>query len=550
MTIQHRPGRIHLLPDFLSRHPTDTASSDTGSEPQPHDTNFPWPVDHSPAPPSPFPTPPTTPLNIAAISDITSSTSAPTDTPTPPAPPLTSSAASDTTPSPLNPLTLTPATLLDLQLSDPSFCSTSFLPTLRSNLSTFTILPTTNLLQHTLVPLQPGRRPDPIIQLALPQSLAPDVLRALHDNLTGGAHLGRNRTFEAVRHRFWWLDMASNPPGLLIPKDIPSPNHTLGIDLLGPFRRSRHGNKYIVVVTDDGDNQAPPNNFSATKELIYFIDWSPTLPLPSTPYASVPLPTTPKPTPSPNASTPPSRLSLLLTSTTLSPLPPLHDFTKSTDLRSHILSTLNSAYQRIRCNIARQQLYQKTLYNLRHHPVSYSLGQRVLVYVPRIEPGSNKVKVVTHVQRLKPYFSINDSYHASRNLHLPLPSADLDDADPALPPHVDEVEHLAYGPNDTPPSPTLPSDPTPPPSVASLPPTHHSNVSLSARSYDHQHDEHQPPPSPHSNLPPSPPIVAEPTYTTHCNVDTILARQFCYGKPFFKVQHHDRARPTWIPTPR
>ena len=46
------------------------------------------------------------------------------------------------------------------------------------------------------------------------------------------------------------------PPGHLIPKDIPAPNHTIRIDLLGPFRCSRSGKRWIVVCTDDGDKWA------------------------------------------------------------------------------------------------------------------------------------------------------------------------------------------------------------------------------------------------------------------------------------------------------
>ncbi|GFW49519.1 retrovirus-related Pol polyprotein from transposon 297 [Trichonephila clavipes] len=104
----------------------------------------------------------------------------------------------------------------------------------------------------------------------IPKHLRADILRHFHDAPTAG-HLGSAKTYDRIRKRFYWPGMYRNvvryvmhcrecqrrksvpqrPPGRLVP--IPpaiAPFHRIGIDLLGRFPKSAHGNKWIIVCTD------------------------------------------------------------------------------------------------------------------------------------------------------------------------------------------------------------------------------------------------------------------------------------------------------------
>ncbi|GFW86612.1 hypothetical protein TNCV_4333961 [Trichonephila clavipes] len=104
----------------------------------------------------------------------------------------------------------------------------------------------------------------------IPKHQRADILRHFHDTPTAG-HLGFAKTYDRIRKRFYWPGMNRNvvryvmhcrecqrrksvpqrPPGRLvpIPPDI-APFHRIGIDLLGRFPKSAHGNKWIIVCTD------------------------------------------------------------------------------------------------------------------------------------------------------------------------------------------------------------------------------------------------------------------------------------------------------------
>ncbi|GFW00968.1 transposon Tf2-9 polyprotein [Trichonephila clavipes] len=104
----------------------------------------------------------------------------------------------------------------------------------------------------------------------IPKHQRADILRHFHDAPTTG-HLGFAKTYDRIRKRFYWPGMYQNvvryvmhcrecqrrksvsqrPPGRLVP--IPpaiAPFLSIGIDLLGRFPKSAHGNKWIIVCTD------------------------------------------------------------------------------------------------------------------------------------------------------------------------------------------------------------------------------------------------------------------------------------------------------------
>ena len=47
-------------------------------------------------------------------------------------------------------------------------------------------------------------------QLAVPQSLINDVFKSYHDSLAGGCHLGVQRTYTAIKQKYFWPGMYQN----------------------------------------------------------------------------------------------------------------------------------------------------------------------------------------------------------------------------------------------------------------------------------------------------------------------------------------------------
>lgn len=104
--------------------------------------------------------------------------------------------------------------------------------------------------------------------LCLPKQRQAEALREMHEGRYGG-HMGIRRTFDALRSKYYWpklyadvrryvrhcdlcqkMKMSTSVPyGLLQPIEVHSPFHTVGMDIIGPFKTSR-GYKYIIVAID------------------------------------------------------------------------------------------------------------------------------------------------------------------------------------------------------------------------------------------------------------------------------------------------------------
>jgi transposase InsO family protein len=109
----------------------------------------------------------------------------------------------------------------------------------------------------------------PLRQLVIPDSLKKRILYAFH-NSPLAAHLGRTKTYDRLRQRFFWIGMYSDVKrwiktcldcrkakqtsqrhsGYLHPQLYEQPFDTVGIDLLGPFPLSKRGNLYVLTVVD------------------------------------------------------------------------------------------------------------------------------------------------------------------------------------------------------------------------------------------------------------------------------------------------------------
>lgn len=107
------------------------------------------------------------------------------------------------------------------------------------------------------------------VLLVIPTSEVPRVLQLAHDHATA-AHLGRRKTLSRLTSRFYWPHMRRDvinyvqactlcqqykptnqkPGGLMKPIIVSEPWHTVGIDITGPFTKTRRSNRFILVVVD------------------------------------------------------------------------------------------------------------------------------------------------------------------------------------------------------------------------------------------------------------------------------------------------------------
>ena len=105
--------------------------------------------------------------------------------------------------------------------------------------------------------------------IILPRKLLKDVIREVHASLTGD-HFGIGKSLARARMKYYWIGMAADVRSALREYDVcarrkcPSrtpraplqqrisghPLERVALDILGPFPRTRSGNKYVLVIGD------------------------------------------------------------------------------------------------------------------------------------------------------------------------------------------------------------------------------------------------------------------------------------------------------------
>ncbi|KAK7899004.1 hypothetical protein WMY93_019857 [Mugilogobius chulae] len=114
----------------------------------------------------------------------------------------------------------------------------------------------------------PGRGND-ILQLLVPRTLQPQVLKCVHGSV-GSGHFGISKTLHRLRGRFYWpgcrrdvelyvhcCDSCTAQKGPTQRSHAPlqqylvgAPMERIGVDILGPFPVTDSGNRYILVAMD------------------------------------------------------------------------------------------------------------------------------------------------------------------------------------------------------------------------------------------------------------------------------------------------------------
>ena len=102
----------------------------------------------------------------------------------------------------------------------------------------------------------------------MPAVLRKEAFRQLHENVTGG-HLGRRKTYDKIRKRFYWCCMHKdvsywcricstcgsrkmphrNAKAPMRQYNVGYPMERIGLDICGPFPVSKKGHRYLMVVS-------------------------------------------------------------------------------------------------------------------------------------------------------------------------------------------------------------------------------------------------------------------------------------------------------------
>ena len=129
-----------------------------------------------------------------------------------------------------------------------------------------------SILYHLFYPRSKGapKAERMIKQLAVPKIHRLSILAQYHDGLLGGGHQGQDRTFHAIKQKYYWPGMYSNVCNYVKGCDPcqfakryhgfhPAPLQSMPIvnrfdrwhiDFIGPLQESPDGFKYILLITD------------------------------------------------------------------------------------------------------------------------------------------------------------------------------------------------------------------------------------------------------------------------------------------------------------
>ena len=128
-----------------------------------------------------------------------------------------------------------------------------------------------DVLYHIFQPRTKNKEKTEVIlkQLAVPEKLRNDVIRSYHDSIAGGCHLGVQRTYVAIKQKYFWPKMYQNIYDLVTSCDIcqrvkrdtsarNTPLHPLPVqgtfdrwhmDSLAGLPKTKQGYQYILLVT-------------------------------------------------------------------------------------------------------------------------------------------------------------------------------------------------------------------------------------------------------------------------------------------------------------
>lgn len=126
-----------------------------------------------------------------------------------------------------------------------------------------------NIVYRSFAPAAHNRKFDLAYQLVIPLSMRYQILQLCHDSKMGG-HLGFFKTLDRVRQRFYWPNMQRDIRNYVLSCEFCNkrkfrrhpkfgkmgrvqgkfPFDVIGVDILGPLKKSHNGNKYIVVFID------------------------------------------------------------------------------------------------------------------------------------------------------------------------------------------------------------------------------------------------------------------------------------------------------------